>query len=151
VCPNAKFVRFDVTVIKARRRERCRVDHRIPEDSIDFDLREEEASLYVKAVLVSDAFTDTNSFDLRRQKVHAVINTLRREWRGTTNRRSHSDCADACRGNFCENSPTIEVIAPRPRTPATVCLARPAGSSFKSIPALFVLLEGQLLREGYVE
>ena len=160
MCSNAKFVRLDVCYLRRGGASDVVWTVEIPEDSIDFDLHEEEASLYVKNVLVFDAFTVSNSLDLRRPKVHAMINSLRAEWRGTTNRRSHRDCVGAFRGNFFENSATLEVIAPPPRTPATICPARPARSSFKSvsdpagvcphIPALFVLPEGQFLREGYV-
>ena len=61
----------------------------IPESSVDFDFHEEEASLHVKNVLVFDAFTVPNSLDTHHPmgKVHAVINSLRIEWRGTTFRR----------------------------------------------------------------
>ena len=60
----------------------------IPIGSVDFDLREEEASLHVKNVLVFDAFTLPNSLNTFHPmgKVNAVINSLRMEWRGTIRR-----------------------------------------------------------------
>jgi len=107
----------------------------IPEDSIEFDLREEEASLHVKNVLVFDAFTVPNSLSTFHPlgKVHAIINSLRMEWRGTTNRRTHSDCNDAFRGSFFEDSATIEVIATTPPVPATTCPPRAARNGFKFV------------------
>ena len=46
---------------------------------------------------------------------------LRMEWRGTTFRRSHTDCVDAFRGDYFEDVATIEVIATTPPTPAQAC------------------------------
>jgi len=107
----------------------------IPESSIDFDLREEEASLHLKNVLVFDAFTVPNSLDTHHPmgKVHAVINSLRMEWRGTTFRRSHSDCVDAFRGDYFEDRATIEVIATTPPGPATACPPRAARNGFRFV------------------
>jgi len=94
----------------------------IPESSVDFDIHEEAASLRVKNVIVFDAFTVPNSLDTRHPlgKVHA-IDSLRMEWRGTTFRRSHTDCVDAFRGDYFEDVATIEVIATTPPTPAQAC------------------------------
>jgi len=107
----------------------------IPEDSIDFDLRREEASLRLRNVPVFDAFTVPNSLNTFHPmgKVHAIINSLRIEWRGTTNRRSHSDCVDAFRGNFFEDSATIEVSVTTPPAPATACPPRPARNGFRFV------------------
>jgi hypothetical protein len=50
----------------------------IPEASVEFDLREEEASLHLKNVFVFDAFTVPNALNTFHPmgKVHAVINSL---------------------------------------------------------------------------
>lgn len=107
----------------------------IPEGSVDVDLREEEASLHVKNVLVFDAFTVPNSLSTFHPmgKVHAVINSLRMEWRGTTVRRSHSDCVDAFRGEYFEDRATIEVIATTPPGPASTCPPRAARNGFRFV------------------
>jgi hypothetical protein len=111
----------------------------IPNDSVDVDLREEEASLRVKNVLVFDAFTVPNSLDTRHPmgKVNAVINSLRMKWRGTTQERSHNDCADAFRGHFFEDVATIEVVVTTPEVPAKACPPTPRrnGFHFVSDPA----------------
>src|SRR5437588_11397122 len=95
----------------------------IPDSSIDFDWGEQEASLRLKNVLVFDAFTVPNSLDTRHPmgKVNAVINSLKITWRDTTTRRTHTDCADAFRGEFFEDIATIEVVATTPETPARPC------------------------------
>jgi hypothetical protein len=107
----------------------------IPEDSIEFEMREEEASLRLKNVLVFDAFTVPNSLSTFHPmgKVHAIINSLRMEWRGTTNRRSHTDCVDAFRGDYFEDSATIDVIATTPPTAATACPPSAARNGFRFV------------------
>jgi hypothetical protein len=107
----------------------------IPESSVDFDIQEEEASLHVKNVVVFDAFTVPNSLDTHHPlgKVHAVINSLRMEWRATTVRRSHSDCHDAFRGEFFENRATIEVVATTPPTMARTCGPTTARNGFRFV------------------
>jgi hypothetical protein len=107
----------------------------IPEASVEFDLREEVASLHLKNVLVFDAFTVPNSLDTRHPmgKVHAVINSLRMEWRGTTFRRSHEDCIDAFRGEYFEDRATIEVIATTRPTPARACSRTAARNGFRFV------------------
>jgi hypothetical protein len=111
----------------------------IPEGSVEFELQEEEASLHVKNVLVFDAFTVPNSLNTFHPlgKVNAIINSLRIEWRGTTHRRSHSDCLDAFRGQYFEDTATIEVIATTPPTHAKDCppTAERHGFHFESDPA----------------
>jgi hypothetical protein len=107
----------------------------IPESSVDFDFDEGEASLHLKNVLVFDAFTVPNSLDTHHPmgKVHAIINSLRMEWRGTTFRRSHSDCTDAFRGNYLENTATIEVVVTTPPGQATACPTLPARNGFRFV------------------
>jgi hypothetical protein len=107
----------------------------IPDGSVEVDLKEEEASLRVKNVLVFDAFTVPNSLNTFHPmgKVPSVINSLRMEWRGTTHRRSHTDCVDAFRGAFLENTATIEVVATTPPTPAKACPPTPAGHGFRFV------------------
>ena len=107
----------------------------IPEGSVDFDFGDAEASLHLTNVLVFDAFTVPNSLDTHHPlgKVHAVINSLRMTWRGTTFRRSHSDCVDAFRGEYIEDSATIEVIATTPRGAATACPPRAARNGFRFV------------------
>ena len=111
----------------------------IPDGSVDFDLHEEEASLHVKNVLVFDAFTVPNSLDTHHPlgKVNSVINSMRIEWRGTTKQRSHTDCVDAFRGDFFEDTATIEVVVTTPETPARACppTAHRNGFRFVSDPA----------------
>jgi hypothetical protein len=107
----------------------------IPESSIDFDFDDEEASLHVKNVLVFDAFTVPNSLDTHHPmgKVHAIINSLKMEWRGTTMRRSHSDCTDAFRGSYFEDIATIEVTATTPPGPARACPPTAARNGFRFV------------------
>ena len=107
----------------------------IPESSVEFDLGEEEASLHVRNVLVFDSFTVPNSLETHHPlgKVHAIINSLRMEWRGTTFRRSHTDCADAFRGDYFEDRATIEVIATTPPAPARACPPTAARHGFRFV------------------
>jgi hypothetical protein len=107
----------------------------IPEGSIDFDFHQEEASLHVRNVLVFDTFTVQNSLDPHHpmSKVNAVINSLRIDWSGTITRRSHTDCVDAFRGDFFENSATIEVVATTPAMPASACPPRMARNGFRFV------------------
>jgi hypothetical protein len=107
----------------------------IPEASIKFNFRKEEATLYVKNVLVFDTFTVANSLDPHHPipKVNAVINSLRIHWSGTINRRSHTDCVDAFRGDFLEDRATIEVVATTPPTAASTCPPRPARNGFRFV------------------
>jgi hypothetical protein len=107
----------------------------IPESSVDFDFGEQEASLHVKNVLVFDAFTVPNSLDTHHPlgKVHAIINSLKMEWRGTTNTRTHSDCADAFRGTYFEDVATIEVTATTPPGPARACPPTAARNGFRFV------------------
>jgi hypothetical protein len=107
----------------------------IPEDSVDFDMGEEEAVLHVRNVLVFDAFTVPNSLDTHHPlgKVHAVINSMRIVWRGTTFRRSHSDCVDGFRGQYFEDHATIEVTATTPPTPARDCPPTRARNGFRFV------------------
>src|SRR5262249_50179414 len=90
-------------------------------------------------VLVFDAFTVPNSLNTFHPlgKVSAVINSLRIEWRGTTVRRTHTDCPDAFRGEFFENVATIEVVATTPEGAARACpqTAPRHGFRFESDPA----------------
>ena len=74
----------------------------IPPASIDVDFEAQQASLHLKNVLVFDTFTVANSLDPHHPipKVNAVLNSLRMHWSGSINRRSHTDCVDAFRGEF---------------------------------------------------
>src|SRR5262249_9755886 len=125
----------------------------IPEHSITFSLRDEEASLHVRNVLVFDTFTVPNSLDQHHPmgpNANAVINSLRITCRGTTSRQSHSDCVDAFRGTFLEDTATIEVIATTPGARASECPPRTArhGFRFVSDPAhTSVSLFAQIGRE----
>jgi hypothetical protein len=107
----------------------------LPERSVHVNLREEEASLHVRNVLVFDVFTVANSLDPHHPipKVNAVINSLRMHWSGTTNRRSHTDCIDAFRGNYFEDRATIEVVATTPPAPASACPPRAARHGFRFV------------------
>ena len=107
----------------------------VPEGSIHFDLHDEEASLHVRNVLVFDTFTVPNSLDPHHPipKVNAVINSLRLDWSGTIAKRSHTDCLDAFRGDFFENSATIEVVATTPPAPASECPPRAARHGFQFV------------------
>ena len=66
-------------------------------------------------------------------KLNAIIESLRIEWSGTNQRRSHTDCVDAFRGNFFEDSATIEVIATTPAIPASECPPRAARPGFRFV------------------
>jgi hypothetical protein len=107
----------------------------IPLESVDVDLDEDEAMLHVKNVLVFDAFTIPNSLNTFHPlgHVNAVINSLKMNWKGTTNRRSQTDCVDGFRGNYLEDSATIEVIATTPPTPARACPPTAARHGFRFV------------------
>ena len=107
----------------------------VPQSSIHVDLHDEEATLHLRNVLVFDAFTVPNSLDPHHPipKVNAVINSLRIKWSGTINRRTHTDCVDAFRGTYIEDSATIQVIATTPPAPATACPPRPARNGFRFV------------------
>ena len=107
----------------------------IPEGSVDADLSEEEATLHVENVRLFDAFTVANSLNTFHPlgKAHAVINSLHVEWRGTTNRRSHTDCLDGFRGQFLENRATIEVVVTTPPGAAKACPPTKARNGFRFV------------------
>jgi len=107
----------------------------IPIGSVQFDLENEEATLNVKNVLVFDGFTVPNSLNTFHPLGHAnaVFNSLKMKWRGTTNKRSVRDCADAFRGDFLENAATIEVTATTPPAPARTCPPTPARNGFRFV------------------
>jgi hypothetical protein len=106
----------------------------VSEGSVKVDLREGEASLHVKDVLVFDAFTVPNSLNPAHPlgKANAIINSLRMEW-STAFTKSVSDCFDAFRGDYFEGSATIEVTATTPPTPASTCPAMPARNGFRFV------------------
>ena len=108
----------------------------IPSGSVDFDMDDEKASLHVKDVLVFEVFTVPNSFDPNHPlgRVNAVINSMRIEWSGTTRATSFSNCdPNAFRGEFLENSATIEVTATTPPTPARDCPHTAARHGFRFV------------------
>ena len=86
-------------------------------------------------MLVFDAFTVANSLNPQHpiRKVNAVLNSLRMHWSGSINRRSHTDCVDAFRGEFVENVATIEVVVTTPAQPASVCPPRAAQNGFRFV------------------
>jgi hypothetical protein len=104
--------------------------------SVKFDLRAEKASLHVKDVLVFDGFTVPNALDEGHPlgRVNSIINSLRIEWSGTTRAVSWEDCAvNGFRGDYLENSATIEVTATTPPTPARSCPPAPARNGFQFV------------------
>jgi hypothetical protein len=107
----------------------------IPPGSVQVDLDDEEATLSLKNVLVFDGFTVPNSLNTFHPlgHVNSVINSLRMKWSGTKNTRSVSDCADAFRGDFFEDSATIEVTATTPPSPARSCPPTPARNGFRFV------------------
>jgi hypothetical protein len=107
----------------------------IPERSVHVDLRKEEATLHLRNVLVFDTFTVANSLDPHHPipKVNAIINSMTINWSGTTMRRSHTDCIDAFRGNYVEDSATISVVATTPPRAASECPPRPARNGFRFV------------------
>jgi hypothetical protein len=107
----------------------------VPDGSVDVNLREEKASLLVRNAIVFDGFTLPNALNPFHPmgQVNSVINLLRIEWGGTIRRTTHSDCPDAFRGTFFENSATIKVIATTPPTPATVCPPVQARNGFRFV------------------
>ncbi len=108
----------------------------IPEDGVDFSSSDEAASLHVKNVLAFDTFTVANSLDQHHpmgSKLNAIINSLRIDWSRTITRRSHTDCVDAFRGNFFEDSATIEVTATTLPVPASECPPQQARSGFRFV------------------
>ncbi len=107
----------------------------IPDSSVTFSLRREEASLQLRNVLVFDVFTVANSLNPHHPipKVNAVINKLRINWSDTTAHRSHVDCADAFRGEFLEDRATIEVVVTTPPATAGTCPPRAARNGFRFV------------------
>jgi hypothetical protein len=123
----------------------------ISESGVSFSLRDEAASLHVKDVLVFDTFTVPNSLDQHHPmgpKVKAIFNSLRIDWSGTIMRRSHTDCVDAFRGNFFEDSATIDVIATTFPIPASECPPRAAMPGFRFVSTKTTLVHfAQIGRE----
>src|SRR2546425_11808416 len=107
----------------------------IPPGSVQFDLDVEEAKLNVKNALVFDGFTVPNSLNTFHPLGHAnaIINSLKMKWSGTKNTKSVSDCADGFRGDFFENSATIEVTATTPPSPARSCPPTRARNGFRFV------------------
>jgi hypothetical protein len=107
----------------------------IPLGSVQFDLDDEEATLNVKNIPVFDGFTVPNSLNTFHPlgHVNSIVNSLRMRWSGTKNTRSVSDWADGFRGDFFENSATIEVTATTPPTPARSCPPTPARNGFRFV------------------
>jgi hypothetical protein len=108
----------------------------IPPESVDIDLDDdEEAVLRVKNVLVFDGFTIPNSLNSFHPMGHvnSIINSLKIKWSGTTNTRSWTDCADGFRGDYFEDSATIEVTATTPPAPARSCPPSPARNGFRFV------------------
>jgi hypothetical protein len=104
--------------------------------SVKFSRRDETASLHVKNVLVFDAFTVPNAVDEAHPagRVNSIINSLRIEWRGTTRATSFSNCeVNGFRGDYFEDSATIEVTATTPPVPARSCPPRPARNGFRFV------------------
>jgi hypothetical protein len=105
----------------------------------------------VKDVLVFDTFTVPNSLDAHHPmgpKVNAIINSLRIDWSGTIMRRSHTDCVDAFRGEFFEDSATIEVTATTLPIPAGECPPRKAMPGFRFVSTKTTLVHfAQIGRE----
>ena len=123
----------------------------IPEDGVDFSSSDEEASLHVKNVLVFDTFTVANSLDQHHpmgSKLNAIINSLRIDWSRTITRREHTDCVDAFRGRFFEDSATIQVTATTPTVPASECPARQGRNGFRFVSSRTTLVHfAQIGRE----
>jgi hypothetical protein len=114
----------------------------IPLSSVDVNLGAEEATLHLKNVLVFDTFTTGNSLDPHHvmglathvvDKLHAVINSLRITWSNTVMRRSHTDCIDAFRGDYLEDTATIEVTATTFPMPAKACPPGPGNNGFRFV------------------
>ena len=123
----------------------------VSDGSAKVDMRKETASLHVKDVVVFDAFTVPNSLNTFHPlgRVHAMINSLRIEWSGTTMMRSQTDCADGFRGEFFEDSATIEVTATTPPVAASTCppVAARNGFQFVSEPGTTISHFAQIGRE----
>ena len=107
----------------------------IPESSVTFSMRREEASLHLRNVRLFDVFTVANSLDPHHPipKVNAVINKMRINWSDTTAHRSHVDCVDAFRGEFFEDKATIEVVVTTPPGAASACPRRAARNGFRFV------------------
>jgi hypothetical protein len=85
---------------------------------------------------VFDGFTVPNALDEAHPagRVNSIIDSLRIEWSGTTRETSFSDCGvNGFRGNFLENSATIEVTATTPPLPERSCPPRPARNGFRFV------------------
>ena len=90
----------------------------IPEGSVHVDLAKGEATLHVQNLCSAfDAFTVANSLDQTHPLglVSAVIESLRIQWTGVKQRRSFNN-KTTFRGEFIENSASIDVTATTPAT-----------------------------------
>jgi hypothetical protein len=105
--------------------------------SVKVDLDEERASLQAKNIRVFDSFTlIPNAIDPNHPAGHvnSIINSLRMEWRNTTRATTFDNCdPNAFRGNYFEDSATIQVIATTPPRPAATCPATPARHGFRFV------------------
>ena len=90
----------------------------IPEGGVHVDLANGEATLHIQNLCsVFDAFTVPNSLDGTHPLglVSAAIESLRIQWKGVNQRRSFSN-GTTFRGDFIENSASIEVTVTTPAT-----------------------------------
>ncbi|HEY2941883.1 MAG TPA: hypothetical protein VGN09_05580 [Vicinamibacteria bacterium] len=104
--------------------------------SVKFDFDHEKASLQAKNILVFDVGTVPNSFDPNHPlgRVHAIIDSLRIDWSNTTRSTSFNNCdPNAFRGDYLEDSATIQVTATTPPVPARTCPLTPAKNGFRFV------------------
>ena len=86
----------------------------IPEDSIDFDFNDAQASLRVQNVCVFDAFSVPNSLTANHPLfgiARAHIDSLVMRWSAIKRRVHVHDLADKFSGDFIEDSATVAVTA----------------------------------------
>ena len=122
----------------------------IPDDSVELDLNAGEATLNLEHVCkVFDAFIVPNSFDPAHALgfVGATINSLRIHWKGISTKRSFSNGA-TFRGDFIENSATIEVTVNTPATKPPFTPAPQDGFEFIADPATTVTNFAQIGHEN---
>lgn len=87
---------------------------RIPEDSIDFEFDEAEASMSIRNVCLFDAFTVPNSLTANHPFfgiARAEINSLVMRWQGVKRKVHVENPSAGFSGDFIEDTATIAVTA----------------------------------------
>jgi hypothetical protein len=122
----------------------------IPDGAVEVDLNEGEASLELNNVCsVFDAFTVPNSLNSLHPLglVGGAIKSLRIQWKGINKKRSFSN-GTTFRGDFIENSATINVTVNTPSTKPPFTPAPQDGFEFIADPTTTVTNFAQIGHEN---